>query len=340
MTKVQELEQKIRQELHKKGLVAQYDLQDIIGDSEEIIKRKELARKYGKVNSTVLIRGESGTGKELFAQGIHNCSRRKLGPFVAINCAALPTNLLESELFGYEEGTFTGAKKGGKKGLFELAHKGTIFLDEIGEMEKSLQARLLRVIQEKRVMRLGSEKIIPIDVRIIAATNRDLNKEVSEGNFREDLYYRLNVLELEIPPLRKRKGDIMILLEFLLKKKCQQLNMNIKRIDTEVIESLVNYDWPGNVRELENIIERIIVISDSQVVKKKDIDFILAKLNIRDKKEYNFKHNTHSIDLDSSLEEIEKKVITKMVEKEESKTKAAKKLGITRTTLWRKLKND
>ncbi|SJZ91257.1 sigma 54-interacting transcriptional regulator [Selenihalanaerobacter shriftii] len=334
VTKIQELEQKIRQKLHKKGLTAQYTLKDIIGNSDKIKNVKKLARKYGKVDSTVLINGESGTGKELFAQGIHNCSDRRVGPFVAVNCAALPTNLLESELFGYEEGTFTGAKKGGKKGLFELAHNGTIFLDEIGEMDKSLQARLLRVIQEKRVMKLGGEKVIPIDVRILAATNRNLREEVRNGRFREDLYYRLSVLDLDIPPLRKRKADIELIFSYLLKKKCKKLNKDIKEVDDDIIEFLADYNWPGNVRELENVIEKIVVISEGNIIKKEDINFILSNLINR---EDNFNLDDEFVIMDGTLEEIEREIIERTVKREGNKTKAAEKLGIDRTTLWRKL---
>ncbi|AGB41132.1 PAS domain S-box [Halobacteroides halobius DSM 5150] len=335
VTKVQELEQKIRQELNKKGLTAQYKLEDIIGVSKEIQDKKRLAYRYGQVDSTVLINGESGTGKELFAQGIHNCSQRKVGPFVAINCAALPTNLLESELFGYEEGSFTGAQKGGKKGLFELAHQGTIFLDEIAEMDQSLQARLLRVIQEKEVMKLGGREIIPIDVRIIAATNKNLKEEIEAGRFRKDLYYRLNVLDLTIPPLRKRREDIQAILDFLIVKKSGELNKQIIRVDKEVIKTLVEYDWPGNVRELENIIEKMIVTSKGKVIEKEEVDFILAKLV---KKEDDFKTFQCTINATGTLEEMEKEIIKQVVTEVGSKTQAANKLGITRSTIWRKLK--
>ncbi|MCK8818038.1 sigma 54-interacting transcriptional regulator [Natroniella sulfidigena] len=335
VTKIQKLEQKIRQQLNKKGLTAKYTLADIIGNSRKIKQIKNLAKEYGAVNSTVLLKGESGTGKELFAQGIHNCSQREGGPFVAINCSALPTNLLESELFGYEEGTFTGAKKGGKKGLFELAHNGTIFLDEIGEMDKALQARLLRVIQERRIMRLGARKVIPIDVRIIAATNRDLQAEIKQSNFRKDLYYRLNVLDLTIPPLRDRKEDIELIAEFLLNKKSRELNKSIREIDDQLMELLIDYSWPGNVRELENIIEKMIVIAKSEVIKKDDVDFIVERLD----QEQEFNETGTLINLDAPLEVIEQEIIKKVVEREETKTAAAERLGITRSTLWRKLNN-
>ncbi|MBC7335917.1 MAG: sigma 54-interacting transcriptional regulator, partial [Clostridia bacterium] len=218
VTRIIQLEAKIRRELYQKGLVARFTFEDIIGQSEAIREAVEKAKRYALTDSTVLLSGESGTGKELFAQSIHAFSRRSGGPFVAVNCAALPENLLESELFGYEEGAFTGAKKGGKLGLFELAHGGTIFLDEIGEMTLPLQARLLRVLQEKEVMRLGGSRVIPVDVRVIAASNKNLQQAVQEGTFRADLFYRLNVLCLKVPPLRARKDDIPLLVDHFIKR--------------------------------------------------------------------------------------------------------------------------
>jgi len=330
VTKIQKLEQEIRRELNKKGLTAQYDFDDIIGQNKEIKVKKELAKKFAKVNSTVLITGQSGTGKELFAHSIHNNSKRKNGPFVAINCAALPTNLLESELFGYEEGSFTGAQEGGKSGLFELAHQGTIFLDEIGKMDKKLQARLLRVIQEKRIMRLGGREVIPIDVRIISATNSNLKKAVQSGEFRKDLYYRLNVLELEIPPLAVRKDDIPILVEHFIKKLSIENGVEIN-LSSEVIESFKKYDWPGNVRELENMMEKIVVISESPKVTKKNIEYILPELNEE-------KADSDLIDIYTSIENIEKQVIGKLLQEKLSKIEIADILDIDRSTLWRKIK--
>jgi len=211
ISQLQKLEQKVRTELYKKGLVAKYSFDDIIGESKIIKDTINQAKKIGKTSTTILIAGETGTGKELFAQSIHNISPRKDGPFVAINCAALPENLLESELFGYEEGAFTGAKKGGKIGMFELAHGGTIFLDEVGEIPLSLQGRLLRVLQEREVLRVGGDYILNVDIRVIAATNVDLYEKVKEGKFREDLYFRLNILDLRLPSLRERKEDIPLL---------------------------------------------------------------------------------------------------------------------------------
>ena len=226
--KIQKMETQIRAKLHAKGHVAKTKFQNIIGKSTAIAQVKEKARLYAKVDSTVLIQGETGTGKELFAQSIHNASLRIEKPFVAVNCAALPESLLESELFGYVEGAFTGARKGGKTGLFELAHGGTIFLDEISEMSPNLQARFLRVIQEKEVVRIGDDRVIPVDVRIIAATNRDLFKLVEDGGFREDLFYRLSVLRLSIPPLKERKEDISDLASHFVREKSRYLNQKLK----------------------------------------------------------------------------------------------------------------
>lgn len=330
VTKIQKLEQEIRRELNKKGLTAQYDFDDIIGESKAIKVKIELAKKFAKVNSTVLIKGQTGTGKELFAHSIHKNSKRENNPFVAINCAALPTNLLESELFGYEEGSFTGAKEGGKGGLFELAHRGTIFLDEIGKMDKKLQARLLRVIQEKRIMRLGGREVIPVDVRIISAADSNLKEKVQNGNFRKDLYYRLNVLELEIPSLSERKEDIPLLVEYFSKKMAKKNNLKIK-FSSSVIKAFQKYNWPGNVRELENMVEKTIVISDSKTIRKRDIKYILPERNERNKE-------NNLIDIYSSFDNIEKQVINSLIGEGLSKTEIANILDIDRSTLWRKLK--
>lgn len=244
VTYIKKLEQNLSKKLRDKGQVARYHFDDIKTKSAELEQSKELAKKIAKSDYTVLITGESGTGKELMAQSIHNDSLRFNQPFIAINCAAMPENLLESELFGYEEGAFTGALKGGKKGLFEQAHNGTIFLDEIGDMPMYLQTKLLRVIQENQVMRVGGENVIDIDVRIIAATNRDLLEMIKKEKFRADLYYRINVLHINIPPLRDRKEDITAMLMYFMNKKIN--------ISNEVSKILNNYSWPGNIRELKN----------------------------------------------------------------------------------------
>ena len=221
----------------------------MVGNCNSLVKNIKLAKKVAKTNSTVLIQGETGTGKEVLAQAIHNESERRDYPFVAINFAAIPENLIESELFGYEDGAFTGARKGGKEGLFKKAHKGTIFLDEIGDASLYLQSRLLRVLQEREITPVGSTETIPIDIRVIAATNRELLEEVKLKNFREDLYYRLNVMPMYSIPLRERKTDIKLLLQYYLFKITKNKNLD-EFFTKEAIELLINYSWPGNIREL------------------------------------------------------------------------------------------
>ncbi|MBM7586024.1 PAS domain S-box-containing protein [Bacillus pakistanensis] len=261
VTYVQRLEQEIRRKKTESGLTTKYCFEDIISRSQEMDRTKEIAKKIAKSDYTVLINGESGTGKELFAQAIHEYSSRKVGPFLAVNFAGLTETLAESELFGYEEGAFTGAKRGGKPGLFELAQNGTIFLDEIGDAPLSIQASLLRVIQERQVMRVGGNKVIPINVRIIAATNKDLQQMIAIGDFREDLFYRLNELPLSIPPLRERKLDIEILFNYFLKEK----NRN-KHLTTGFVKAMTSYHWPGNVRELVGVINYLTVTVDGNQI--------------------------------------------------------------------------
>ncbi len=265
-TNIQEMEGAIRNKIHAKGLVAKYRFETIIGTGRAISDTIHTAREYSKVESNVLLIGETGTGKELFAQSIHNLSGRRGGPFVAVNCAAIPEQLLESELFGYAEGAFTGAVRGGKQGLFELAHNGTIFLDEISELSLSLQGRLLRVLQEKEIMRLGADRIIPVDVRIISATNRNLKQMVDQGLFRRDLFYRLDVLRIFLPPLRGRKEDLPLLIEYFIRKKNLTFGKNLAVINPAAMSMLTEYEWPGNVRELENICERLVILSPGEEV--------------------------------------------------------------------------
>lgn len=258
---------RLRAKVIGKGHKAKYNFEDIVGESENIRKTIEIAKRMARSNSSILITGESGTGKELFAQAIHNNSKRRNFQFVAINCGALPESLLESELFGYEEGAFTGARKGGKPGLFELAHNGTLFLDEIGEMPPSLQMRLLRVLQEREVMRLGGDSIINVDIRIIAATNKNLKEMMATGGFREDLYYRLNVLPLKIPPLRSRKKDIETLVDRFRAE--FRGSFVLSPIAKDV---LLSYNWKGNVRELKNYIEYLVSLEIKEV-DVKDLPF-------------------------------------------------------------------
>ena len=242
-----------------RDLESKYTFKDIVGNSRGMIIAKEQAKKAAVTPATVLLHGESGTGKELFAHAIHHDSKRKNRQFIRVNCSALVDTLLESELFGYEGGSFTGAKRSGKKGLFEEADKGTIFLDEIGMMSLNLQAKLLRVLQEKEIVRVGGRNSVNVDVRIISATNIDLHHAVEEGRFREDLYYRIYVIPIYIPPLRERKEDLPLLVNSLIRKYNQDFGRNIKDILPESLNILIEYSWPGNVRELENVIERAVI---------------------------------------------------------------------------------
>ncbi len=272
-----EIENKLRQNLVKRGYIGKYHFNDIIGTSMGITNAINTGRKISKVDLSVLLQGESGTGKELFASAIHNESNRASGPFLAVNFSALPENLVESELFGYEEGAFTGAKKGGKVGLFEQANNGTIFLDEIGDTSLRIQARLLRVLQEKEIMRVGGNEIVPVNVRVIAATNRDLFAMCQEGSFREDLYYRLKKLCLKIPSLRDRKEDIDILVKHFLAKN----NRADLAVSEDAMQLLTSYNWPGNVRELEGTIEYVAATCEDTVIKKEHLplDFFHTDLS-------------------------------------------------------------
>ncbi|MED4779086.1 sigma 54-interacting transcriptional regulator [Brevibacillus choshinensis] len=261
---IEKLEHDYRMRLYSKGLVAKYQFDDIYGESATFQQVIQIARKIARSNSTVLLLGETGTGKELLAQAIHNASPRRREPFVGVNFAAISESLLESELFGYEEGAFTGARKGGHIGWFELAHKGTIFLDEIGDASGAIQNRLLRVLQERQIMRVGGNKVIPTDIRVIAATNQDLQRMVQEGTFRADLYYRLNILPIHLPPLRKRREDIPWLVDHFVKKYSFDLRRPPFTLSNETMKALLDYDWPGNIRELENVVEYLAHIVDDE----------------------------------------------------------------------------
>ncbi len=336
--RIQVLEQNLRRQLFKKGLFAKHTFADLVGSSELLLETIARAKKYAAAKATVLIGGESGTGKELFAQSIHNDSARRDGPFVAINCAALPENLLESELFGYEEGAFTGAKKGGKTGLFEMAHGGTIFLDEIGEMTLPVQARLLRVLQEREIMRLGSDRVIPVDVRIIAATNYELSLAVKEGNFRSDLFHRLEVLNLDIPPLRTRKEDIEQLAEFLVEQFSFEENKKAPALTLEAMDKLKKYDWPGNVRELQNVMQKyVLLIEENQNAE----ELIIRLINEKIKKSYavpSGDENSITIKI-GKMEEMEREIIEYLLSTGASIKEISQITGTSRTTLWRKLKD-
>ncbi|KRU26609.1 Fis family sigma54 specific transcriptional regulator [Clostridium sporogenes] len=312
------------------GMLATYTFDDIVGKSEKFIKVMRQAKKISNSPSTVLIQGESGTGKELIAHSIHNNSNRKNNSFVAINCGAIPKSLIESELFGYEEGAFTGAKRGGYAGKFELASGGTLFLDEIGEMPLDMQVNLLRVLQEGFFTRIGGNRYINIDVRIIAATNKDLKAEVKKGTFREDLYYRLSVIPICVPPLRERPEDIEILIEHFLNIKSIKLNKAIPNIESDIYEELINYSWPGNVREIENCIENIVNM-DGNVSLNFETKFF-------DKQQQNLNRNNLELEL-YSLAQLEKKAIINCIQKcNGNVTKVSKILGINRSTLYSKIK--
>ncbi len=316
------------------GMEARYTFDDIIGKSKIMRQAIEYAETIANSPSTILIEGESGTGKEVFAQSIHNASNRKNGAFVAINCAAISENLIESELFGYEHGAFTGAKKGGHPGKFELANNGTLFLDEIGDMKLDMQVKLLRAIQESSITRVGGDKVIPIDVRIIAATNKNLQNEVEKGNFRMDLFYRISVIPLYIPSLKERKGDIPSLIKFFLNQKSLKLHKDIPHLGYSDLQQLLDYDWPGNVRELENYIEQLVNFNG-----KITLDSFHNLKHEKDKVHYdNNNINIESIP-DLTLQEIEKRHIFMAIKKHGGNmTKVARILGIGRNTLYQKLK--
>ncbi|QGU94197.1 AAA domain-containing protein [Clostridium bovifaecis] len=313
------------------GMRAAYTFDDIIGKSIEIKEVIEFSKTIAASPSTVLIHGESGTGKELLAQAIHNYGDRKDRSFIAINCGAIPKSLIESELFGYEDGAFTGARSGGQPGKFELASGGTIFLDEIGEMPLDMQVRLLRVLQEGYVTRVGGNKIIPVDVRVIAATNKDLEEEIKKGTFREDLYYRLRVIPIKLPSLRERKGDLDILIKYYLIVKAGKLNKPVPFIGKDVIDNMLAYNWPGNIRELENYIENLVNLNGKTTF----------NLRIEDKDE-NKSCSTGNCEESNeihTIREMEIDLIYKCIKKHNGNmSRVAKTLGIGRNTLYSKIK--
>ena len=327
--KIQQMEEKIRRASIKTGHFARYTFDDMLGSSDVMEESIQIAKQYAKTNSTVLIEGETGTGKEIIAQSIHNASGRIHDPFVAVNCAALPESLLESELFGYVPGAFTGADRKGKKGIFELAHGGTIFLDEISEIHPQLQGRLLRVIQEKQVMRIGDNRVIPIDVRIIAATNKNLEQLVEEGHFREDLYYRLNVLRLLLPSLGERREDIPVLLDYFLQQYSHRMGKEKIHMEEDALAVLCQYPWKGNVRELKNFAERLVVMTQKVNIQEKDLK---ERFLGRGKKPQKMVQEVQ-------LSNVEKNAIEQALKEYGGNvSKAAEILGTSRTTLWRKMK--
>ncbi len=338
---IQELEGKIRRKVYQRGHVAKLTAANILGKSPAIQRAIAIAKEFSDINSTVLIMGETGTGKEIFAQSIHNASGRKKGPFVAVNCAALPENLLESELFGYTEGAFTGAARGGKIGLFELAHMGTIFLDEISEISHKLQGRLLRVLQEREIMRLGDDKVIPINVRVIAATNQDLYSLMRKGLFREDLYYRVDILRLVLPPLRERREDIIPLLHHFLKEYCHHFNKKFRDISPEAQRLFQDYYWRGNVRELRNVAERLAALSRSGVIEPEDVEGMFAQSPDQAHAAVPVSGVESALMYTAGDTDLNRTLLMKALEESHYHYgKAAAKLGISRTTLWRRLKEN
>ena len=319
------------------GMQARFTFKDIIAKSQVMRKLVDYAKNISDSPSTVLIEADSGTGKEVFAQSMHNASSRHDKGFVAINCAAISDNLIESELFGYDDGAFTGAKKGGHPGKFELANGGTLFLDEVGDMKPEVQVKLLRAIQESAITRVGGEKTIPVDVRIIAATNKNLKEEVDKGNFRLDLYYRLSVIPLKIPALKERMEDLPSLIRFFLNKKSVRLQKQVPQIRYSTLQQFLEYDWPGNIRELENVIEQYINLNG-------EISFeTLKKKNVQNSKETNVIIDTTDITTQDvklfSVKDMEKQLILQtLMHFNNNMSHSAKSLGISRNTLYLKLR--
>ncbi|SFR00345.1 sigma-54-dependent Fis family transcriptional regulator [Desulfoscipio geothermicus] len=309
---------------------ARFTFTDIIGASSQMQAAKELARRAAACSSTVLLLGESGSGKEIFAQAIHNASDRRHGPFIPVNCAAMPAGLIQSELFGYSEGAFTGARRGGQPGKFELAGGGTLFLDEIGDMPLEMQSNLLRVLQEKTVTRVGGKKVIPVDVRVIAATNKDLHQEMQNGKFREDLFYRINVLSIKIPPLRERETDLEYLIEHCLAGVAARLGKNVPRIDPAAMEVLARHHWPGNVRELVNVLEQAVIITDNDLIMTCHLPcYLTGKRPVLVAKMQQV----------TTLEQLEQQAIKAALDRFNGNiSRTARALGIGRNTLYDKLK--
>ena len=325
------------------GHTATLEFSDIIGESSEIREVIRLAKLTANSGSNVLLQGESGTGKEIFAQAIHNGSEQRNGPFIPVNCGAIPRELIGSELFGYEEGAFTGAKRGGKPGKFELANGGTLFLDEIGDMPLDQQTALLRVIQEKKVARIGSARMTPISVRLICATNKNLRQEVEKGTFRKDLFYRLNVISLVIPPLRNRVEDIPLLFEHFLQKLSRDWGYKFY-VEPEVIECLKQYSWPGNVRELQNIVERAAILAENGIITVRNLPpeiiegfgYHSIPLTLSNYPSHNMKSRQER---QKRANEIEKhKIINLLNNYGGNVSKVAKEMGVSRKTVYNKMR--
>jgi len=315
-----------------------YQFHNIIGKSEKILEIFEIIEKVARTDSTILITGETGTGKELIARAIHKCSPRKDRPFVPINCAAIPEQLLESEFFGYEKGAFTGAMRS-RMGRIEFSNQGTLFLDEISSMSLELQAKLLRVIQEQEFERIGGLKTIKVDFRLISATNQDLKEKIKEGTFREDLFYRLNVIPINVPPLRERKSDIPILVNHFLKELREHNKTSVKRFSDKAMERLMQYHWPGNVRELKNLVERLSVLKQQGIIELDDIPSSMGISVIPQMKPLVDINIKKGISFHTQVAEFERRLLLEALEQTSwVKEKAAKLLKLKRTTLIEKMK--
>ena len=341
VSNVMKAENEVRRSVTK-GLIAKYCIKDIIHESAIITNVVNKTKKFAASDATILITGETGTGKEIIAHSIHNLSRRRNGPLVSFNCAALPDQLLENELFGHEEGAFTGSKKGGKPGLFEIAHKGTVFLDEIAATSQNFQIRLLRVLHEREIMRIGGDRLILIDVRVVAAANMNLGEEAQSGRFREDLFFRLNVLHIHIPPLRERIEDMPVLVNKFIQETSGKHGLKPDTIPRSCIKKLMEYSWPGNVRQLRNFVERLVLLCDLRFNPETFEELYLEMVRYQPNAEGPGKEINHSsLKEQINLQKMddEAKIIRKALEEARfSKSKAAKLLGISRTTFWIKLK--
>ncbi len=334
---LEELKEVVKKALHMKNLeeenisLKEKILQgEIVGESNSLKRAMQLVKKVSPQDTTILIWGETGTGKELVARAVHKLSPRRNGPYIVVNCAAIPENLLESELFGHKKGTFTGAVQD-KKGKIELAEHGTLFLDEIGSLSLSLQSKLLRFLETKEIEPLGSNRVIKVDVRVVAATNQDLKESVQEGTFREDLYFRLNVFPIHLPPLRERKEDIPLLINHFIKVYSQKLNKKIKDIEQDALQLLLQYNWPGNVRELENLVERAMVLCEGETLKKEYFHIPLA--------DYTPSFSSYQEGKNRILEEFEKNYFSSLLKKFGGNvSKTALEAGIDRKNLYLKLK--
>jgi transcriptional regulator with PAS, ATPase and Fis domain len=332
LKKISALENKVEKYEQNMHYRAEYTFEDIIGDSDEIIQIKVLAQKMAKTNSTLLVLGETGVGKELLVHAIHNTSERRKKPFISVNCAAIPPDLLESDLFGYEEGAFTGARKKGKPGKFHLADGGTLFLDEIGDMSLRMQAKLLRVLQDKEIEKVGGVTASKVDVRVITATNQDLKVLVENGEFRADLYYRINTLSCTIPPLRERKGDIPLIVHYTLDR-LNRLENHHKSITPEAVELLTRYHWPGNVRELVNIMERMVFLSDNPIIESSHVERAVQGLQPGPRPAVE-----SGVFLENAVAKAEKDAIMHaLTVSKGNRVRAAELLGIHRTTLYQKM---